>query len=527
MPVHEPEKDIDPIDRVLAQYPQVVERSSETVLPNEAERMIMTKAVDAVARKVSENARDHLLSDSLMLVRYTRLLAPQELLGENLRTPSPGTDEKFDKQMKEWEDKVVSRLSDTFTWMEQINYRALFAPEITTPPDNRVQVDGQHSIPSRRTMSLYAKLFPMHIFGSDGLGRPIVGMRINDLQLSGLGELEIEQIEVLEAQRNAFLIDRDMHRRSHARNWRVYKQILIVDALGLTSLISPLTTQRLRQRAEMVVGTGGTHFPESTHATYVLNAPFAFRAIWAIVKRMIPPQVAREVRVFKTAEECLAALCREQEVTKSELPVWLGGGHQGVDILECLEAELLGKNAMIAPSSQKSVDALRARPRGRDGNSRKCSNSDSILNSANSPQASHSSPGGGVQIRGSRRASAQPNFQQQQNIHKSSQGHAPVYGNSMQIRGSRRASATPRAQPQLLSQIRANNDNGEPTENANTNTNRSVSNSNKDSRLQLMLRVGAIIAATTALAVAGVISAWRVAAAVPLFMCLAIAIPYA
>lgn len=68
--------------------------------------------------------------------------------------------------------------------------------------------------------------------------------------------------------------------------------ILDVDGVGFSSF-----SGKVKDYVQKVIKLSGTHYPERLHKNFIVNAPFAFRGIWAVVKNFIDANTLEKVSI--------------------------------------------------------------------------------------------------------------------------------------------------------------------------------------------------------------------------------------
>lgn len=63
------------------------------------------------------------------------------------------------------------------------------------------------------------------------------------------------------------------------------------------------------------------HYPDCVGTTYIVNAPFIFKAMWVIAKGWVDERKRNEIKIY--GENYLEALL--EEIDEDQIPVFLGG----------------------------------------------------------------------------------------------------------------------------------------------------------------------------------------------------------
>lgn len=80
---------------------------------------------------------------------------------------------------------------------------------------------------------------------------------------------------------------------SSKRNVHIDKQVIVMDLKGV-----PFTPDwHLMKNLKRVIDTDQDYYPETLGTILVINAPFFFTAIWAVVKPWLDPMVMEKVQI--------------------------------------------------------------------------------------------------------------------------------------------------------------------------------------------------------------------------------------
>ena len=207
---------------------------------------------------------------------------------------------------------AIERLKATLAWRREINFTKL------------VQDRG----PPRHAR--YNELLPLTKYGHDEHGHPVVGSRLCEQDLEKLAvEFSVEDVAGHEAVRNnTCMCVCDAAQEKHGR--RVYKVVMVIDLAGL----SFSTFSQYRAYLQRAVWVGTEHWPESTHSTVFVNAPWIFSACWKVLQRWLHPRTVERVVVLGTDPAKTREAMLELGIQRESLPEWCGEGtHVGVQFL--------------------------------------------------------------------------------------------------------------------------------------------------------------------------------------------------
>jgi hypothetical protein len=97
-------------------------------------------------------------------------------------------------------------------------------------------------------------------------------------------------------------------------------------------------------------------YPEGTHRIFIINCPFAFRAVWSAVKGFVSEETQQNIVILgDNASEQRAAFA-ELGIGPTQLPSWAGGTWQDGEGLLSRHAQA-GSPALIEPEEQQEEEA--------------------------------------------------------------------------------------------------------------------------------------------------------------------------
>jgi len=166
------------------------------------------------------------------------------------------------------------------------------------------------------TLSQILKKYPYGIKGVDKRGRPLsfkLGGVIDHSIFTELGVAKIVLWEAVVASKTLYyrLPRASIEAKTHIEN---YVQIVDLNGMGITSFGGNMKTA-LKDSIRLC----GDHFPETMGCTYIINAPWYFRTVWAVVRTFMEPQTARKVNVCGDVSELHTAIDMDM------LPIEYGG----------------------------------------------------------------------------------------------------------------------------------------------------------------------------------------------------------
>ena len=158
--------------------------------------------------------------------------------------------------------------------------------------------------------------YPFGVKGRDKKGRPISYKLAGKTDQSIFDEVGVENLiqwEAVVASKTVhYLLPKcAVESGYHVEN---YAQIVDLDGISVTSFGSNMKTA-----IKGSIKLCGDNFPETMGATYIINAPWYFRTIWAVVRTFIEPETVKKVHVFSSPDELKSVIDLDM------LPVEYGG----------------------------------------------------------------------------------------------------------------------------------------------------------------------------------------------------------
>lgn len=159
-------------------------------------------------------------------------------------------------------------------------------------------------------------------FAMDKVGRPVI---MEDLGISRLNEavreLSLEEIEDWMAQTYDRVINIEFPVCSALVGRRVEKGVFIFD-IGKVNVVK-LFQGKFRGILETMIKIGQNYCPEILEVLFVVNAPFVFKGIWAIIQTMLDPKTRKKIHI----ESDNAASKLLKIIDAEQLPASLGGSN--------------------------------------------------------------------------------------------------------------------------------------------------------------------------------------------------------
>jgi len=208
-------------------------------------------------------------------------------------------------------------------------------------------------------------MWPERVYGEDKYGHVIIGMRFDVIDVDGVDRLRsVDQASDADSESSYMLrlqgqklaaLTKYKQERSQALGAQRYKHIIVADLNGLG--IGVLAGHK-RTIIKQIMDVGANFFPESAWKIFLVNAPFMFRAIWAIVKPWIHPITVAKINILGSPKDALKKMV-EQGVPAASLPDWVGGTHPGTPVSEVLLKYISesGDDA-LAKKLEQSIDLV-------------------------------------------------------------------------------------------------------------------------------------------------------------------------
>ena len=169
------------------------------------------------------------------------------------------------------------------------------------------------------------RIWPTHIGNKpDAYGHPLVFESLGQIDIAALQADDIQvadvvwqRVQVLE------LLARMKERASREHGHCVYKHNFIADVSGaslslLSSKMRAIITTLLSDVTEVA-------YPDALHKLWIINAPIAFRWIWAVVSPLMAESTRAKINILGGKEEYLPAMCERGGLAMDEVPEALGG----------------------------------------------------------------------------------------------------------------------------------------------------------------------------------------------------------
>eukprot|EP00635_Sarcinochrysidales_sp_CCMP3193_P014560 CAMPEP_0118913656 /NCGR_PEP_ID=MMETSP1166-20130328/14369_1 /TAXON_ID=1104430 /ORGANISM="Chrysoreinhardia sp, Strain CCMP3193" /LENGTH=322 /DNA_ID=CAMNT_0006853221 /DNA_START=48 /DNA_END=1020 /DNA_ORIENTATION=- len=124
------------------------------------------------------------------------------------------------------------------------------------------------------------------------------------------------------------------------RGTKRYKQVYVID-LAEVSLGAIMSNANVRAMTKAIMGAANAYFPETMWKCFIINAPFIFRSVYAIVSPFIHPVTKEKIKILAGPAKYLPEM-EANGVPKNQLPKALGGDFEDrllLDIVTQLQKE--------------------------------------------------------------------------------------------------------------------------------------------------------------------------------------------
>lgn len=194
----------------------------------------------------------------------------------------------------------------------------------------------------------FKKTWVTMVTGEDPKGRLITVDRLGSIKPSDLlDKFTVEELQLHHAQNQEYICK--MKRKANAKSGhRMYKTVSILDLDGIGMGHS---SGKFTGPARSVMDIDQWFYPESLQKMYVVNAPWVFKALWAIVRPWLHPITQSKIQVCSS--NFLDELAADG-IGKDKLPECLGGtatDHLAEFETEWIQGELWKEEAAAAPAA--------------------------------------------------------------------------------------------------------------------------------------------------------------------------------
>ena len=144
-------------------------------------------------------------------------------------------------------------------------------------------------------------------------------------------EAKVLRMKTLEAIRAAQI------RACETRGPRRYKNVYVMDLSKLSTM--SMKNSKVRDMAKAIVTGAGSFFPETAWKLFIVNAPFVFRSVYAVIKPLIHPVTRDKIKILGGKSSYLPEM-KKAGIPLSSIPTSMGGTYADKSIERCID-ELL------------------------------------------------------------------------------------------------------------------------------------------------------------------------------------------
>eukprot|EP00293_Proteomonas_sulcata_P008270 CAMPEP_0184307202 /NCGR_PEP_ID=MMETSP1049-20130417/16014_1 /TAXON_ID=77928 /ORGANISM="Proteomonas sulcata, Strain CCMP704" /LENGTH=265 /DNA_ID=CAMNT_0026619645 /DNA_START=3 /DNA_END=800 /DNA_ORIENTATION=+ len=166
--------------------------------------------------------------------------------------------------------------------------------------------------------------WPERIYGTDKYGHFLQVIRASEILADKFDDVDPDQIEKLQGQKMK-TYGEYKRKISKEKGQTRYKHSLVIDMTGVSL---NLARQKKRDLLKRIFDVGTHYYPETMWKIYLVNSPFLFRGIWAIVKPWLHPITVAKVNVLGSYKSSMDHMMKDG-ITPDQLPDWIGGSHKG------------------------------------------------------------------------------------------------------------------------------------------------------------------------------------------------------
>ncbi len=196
--------------------------------------------------------------------------------------------------------------------------------------------------------SEWRRRWHLDLYGEDREGRPILGHQLGRIDPSTfLDTFNLDMI-MLQYCRDLEFLSWRKRRLTEQLGAMVYKQIVILDMTGLG--MGHFGSKFRGPIAEVVVLLQQM-YPEGTHRIFIINCPFAFRAVWSAVRGFVDEETQQNIIILSNDQSQQLAAFAELGIGAPQLPTWAGGTWRDGDGLLSRHAQA-GSPALSEPENE-------------------------------------------------------------------------------------------------------------------------------------------------------------------------------
>lgn len=127
--------------------------------------------------------------------------------------------------------------------------------------------------------------------------------------------------------------------------------------------VSLIEFYRVSNRLKPLFGLLQDQYPDAVHLLFLINAPRAFRAIWAIIRLWLAYETVVRIHIWGPVSSSLVKDLSDAGMPPAQLPQWAGGSNSGRPILnainESIESPSQVNEVGFSAELRKRLESLR------------------------------------------------------------------------------------------------------------------------------------------------------------------------
>lgn len=243
------------------------------------------------------------------------------------------------KPRKEETEKAFKMIQD---WRDTVAYANIF------------------DVPHPDAELFHRSLWQENVYGVDGFGHLIISFTFQDVNVNAIGEMDGDTLAAIIAQKLASYTWLKAKNAAASGKQR-YKATFVVDMNGAGASVF---SGKRRGVVKKVMDFGSDYFPESVWKIYVVNTPFLLRGGYAIARPWIHPVTQAKINIVNDPASAYKLMVENDRATHDQIPVGLGGGHEGTNCLDIIHQAIADTKAAKAAGGAPGGGAARQTPPG-------------------------------------------------------------------------------------------------------------------------------------------------------------------
>jgi hypothetical protein len=189
--------------------------------------------------------------------------------------------------------------------------------------------NGYNTLLMQKISSVYSN-WDEHVYGIDTNGHTICVIRVNKINMKNISNLSTNTMNLFYAQKHK-IYDELNKRSSLEKGTIICKHSIIIDVENIgMNIVNTESRNVIKHLFEF----NDYFFPESIKNIFIINAPFAFKIIFSIIKHWISESSSKKI-VFVDTNKITETLLA-YGFGYNSIPRYLGGTHSGTSIEKVL-----------------------------------------------------------------------------------------------------------------------------------------------------------------------------------------------